>query len=34
MYSWTTEPGATPVDLRDRIRSNPGVFGLPDVPAL
>ncbi|MFJ9846717.1 2OG-Fe(II) oxygenase family protein [Kitasatospora sp. NPDC101155] len=34
VHSWVTVPGATPVDLRDRIRSYPAMFGLPDVPAL
>ncbi|GAB2712837.1 2-oxoglutarate and iron-dependent oxygenase domain-containing protein [Kitasatospora kifunensis] len=34
VYSWAAEPGQTPVDLRDKIRSNPAMFGLPDVPTL
>ncbi|MFI9275583.1 2OG-Fe(II) oxygenase family protein [Kitasatospora sp. NPDC052896] len=34
VHSWATEPGTTPVDLRERIRSYPAMFGLPNVPAL
>ncbi|MGW5249007.1 2OG-Fe(II) oxygenase family protein [Streptomyces sp. NPDC004129] len=34
IYAWTTEPDTTPMDLREKIRSNPSMFGLPDVPAL
>ncbi|MEV7598061.1 2OG-Fe(II) oxygenase family protein [Kitasatospora sp. NPDC089797] len=34
VHAWTDEPGADRVDLRERIRNNPGMFGLPQVPAL
>lgn len=34
VYAWTAEPGAEAVDLREKIRNNPGMFGLPVVPAL
>jgi isopenicillin N synthase-like dioxygenase len=34
VHAWSTEPGTTPVDLREKIRSNPAMFGLPNVPAL
>ncbi|MER7848577.1 2OG-Fe(II) oxygenase family protein [Kitasatospora sp. NPDC096077] len=34
VHAWTEEPGTERVDLRERIRNNPGMFGLPMVPAL
>ncbi|MET7808447.1 2OG-Fe(II) oxygenase family protein [Micromonospora chersina] len=32
VYSWLDEAGT--VDLREKVRSNPSMFGLTDVPAL